>query len=63
MKSLKTSLNEKNKRIKLLEKKIESLRNSEVLRKDICNSTDIYDGALDEDIPGFKDYESVQVRI
>jgi predicted RNase H-like nuclease (RuvC/YqgF family) len=35
IKTLKKAIDEKNKKIKVLEKKIESLRNSELIRKDI----------------------------
>jgi len=41
IKSLKKAIDEKNKKIKLLERKIDSLRNSELIRKDIYEVKEI----------------------
>lgn len=58
IKSLKKAIDEKNKRIRLLERKVESLRNSELIRKDIY---EVREGESDS-TGEFCDYMSVQVE-
>lgn len=61
IKSLKKAIDEKSKRIRLLERKIDSLRNSELIRKEIYEIREgSEDSSADEDT--FRDYLSVQVE-
>lgn len=60
IKTLKKAIDEKNKKIKVLEKKIESLRNSELIRKDIYDIKEDFEATEEEDV--FKDYLSVQLE-
>ena len=56
---MKHAIDEKNKKIKILERKVESLRNSELIRKDIYEVKESNDVELEGD---FKDYYSVQLE-
>lgn len=62
IKSLKKAIEEKNKKIKLLERKVQSLRNSELVRKDIYQLNIKEMDELSPDASDiFKDYYSVQL--
>ncbi len=65
IKTLKQAIDEKNKRIRILEKKVESLKTNELVRKDLAGydifSEEKKKSEDDFDDKTFKDYDSVQV--
>ena len=60
IKTLKNAINDKNKKIKVLEKKIESMRNSELVRTDLYDLKEVEDFEP-EGADVFRDYYSVQL--